>query len=315
MIGLEYLCNINNIEFKDLASELGLGKSTVSNWIAGRRKISEKYYEKLKEVFKVPEEYFQKELDELDKLQLQRIKLENDAVEYTYLDTVWDDYSQEYIEIEKTACSIPHEHMEILDLDIQKKELFKNIDSLIAEKVENVESEWEYIGNMSEILELFEIFYDIIKKEVIPYRRIKDVLNSIKVAKDKRFESHIFIRKLSNVIRQQMLLDEKALKENIRAAREIIEMGYCDDEDWIEEYRWNNKILIDKIEKIVKEIEQLDELIMYSDDTKKNNVFVKDLYKERRMKIQLLKNNCDLIGCDYEEYYKSPKKINNKDII
>lgn len=80
MIGLEYLLDINNMQSKQLAEMLGVGKATVSSWINKKRLISTKHYEKLKEIFKVPEEYFQKELTELDQIELQKIKIDNDKL-------------------------------------------------------------------------------------------------------------------------------------------------------------------------------------------------------------------------------------------
>ncbi|MGL6184766.1 MAG: helix-turn-helix domain-containing protein [Clostridium chrysemydis] len=80
MIGITYLCDINNMSYADLARELGISRQTIAAWVSGRRKVSEKHYEKLKEIFKVNEMYFKKQLTELDKLQLQKMKLEYDTL-------------------------------------------------------------------------------------------------------------------------------------------------------------------------------------------------------------------------------------------
>ncbi|MDZ5038213.1 helix-turn-helix domain-containing protein [Clostridium perfringens] len=224
MIGLEYLLDINNMQSKQLAEMLGIGKAAVSSWINKKRLISTKHYEKLKEIFKVPEEYFQKELTEIDKLNLQRLKLENDTVEYTYKDTIWDEETKQEIEVDRVGYNMPVETMEMLDLDIKHKELFKNIDDLIARRTEDAEDEWDYIGKKAEVLEVFELLYEIMNKEYIPYRRIKNILNSIKVAKEKRMESDLFVRKLAAVIREQMMRDKKTEEENIKAAKELLEI-------------------------------------------------------------------------------------------
>lgn len=80
MIGLEYLLDINNMQSKQLAEMLGVGKATVSSWINKKRLISTKHYEKLKEIFKVPCDYFQKELTKFDQIELQKIKIDNDKL-------------------------------------------------------------------------------------------------------------------------------------------------------------------------------------------------------------------------------------------
>ncbi|EOU1879655.1 helix-turn-helix transcriptional regulator [Clostridium perfringens] len=224
MIGLEYLLDINNMQSKQLAEMLGVGKATVSSWINKKRLISTKHYEKLKEIFKFPEEYFQKELTELDKLNLQRIKLENNIVGYTYKDTIWDEETKQEIEVDRVGYNIPVETIEMLDLDIRHKELFKNIDDLIARRTEGAEDEWDYIGKKSEVLEVFELLYEIMNKEYVPYRRVKNILDSIKVAKEKRMESDLFVKKLSVVIKEQMMRDKKTEEENIKAAKELLEI-------------------------------------------------------------------------------------------
>lgn len=224
MIGLEYLLDINNMQSKQLAEMLGVGKATVSSWINQKRLISTKHYEKLKEIFKVPEEYFQKELTELDKLKLQQLKLETDTFEYTYTDTIWDDEKQQEIEVDCIGTNIPYEYMEMLDLDIREKELFNNLNNLIAKRTNNSEDEWDYIGRKADVLEIFETLVEIMDKEYIPDKRVKEVLDSIKIAKGNRLANSLFVKKLSVVIKEQMMRDKKTEEENIKAAKELLEI-------------------------------------------------------------------------------------------
>ncbi|EOU1120030.1 MAG: helix-turn-helix transcriptional regulator [Clostridium perfringens] len=224
MIGLEYLLDINNMQSKQLAEMLGVGKATVSSWINQKRLISTKHYEKLKEIFKVPEEYFQKELTELDKLKLQQLKLETDTFEYTYTDTIWDDEKQQEIEVDCIGTNIPYEYMEMLDLDIREKELFNNLNNLIAKRTNNSEDEWDYIGRKADVLEIFETLVEIMDKEYIPDKRVKEVLDSIKIAKGNRLANSLFVKKLSVVIKEQMMRDKKTEEENIKVAKELLEI-------------------------------------------------------------------------------------------
>lgn len=225
MIGLKYLMDLHNIKSKQLAEMLGVGKATVSSWINKKRLISTKHYEKLKEIFKVPEEYFQREISELDKLKLQQIKLENDTFEYTYTDVIWDNETQQEIEVEQVGTNIPYEYMEMLDLDIREKELFNDLNNLIAKRTNNSENEWDYIGRKADILEIFETLVEIMDKEYIPDRRVKEVLDSIKIAKGNRLANSLFVKKLSVVIKEQMMRDKKTEEENIKAAKELLEIG------------------------------------------------------------------------------------------
>ncbi|NGU14004.1 helix-turn-helix transcriptional regulator [Clostridium perfringens] len=224
MIGLKYLMDLHNIKSKQLAEMLGVGKATVSSWINKKRLISTKHYEKLKEIFKVPEEYFQREISELDKLKLQQIKLENDTFEYTYTDVIWDNETQQEIEVEQVGTNIPYEYMEMLDIDIREKGLFNDLNNLIAKRTNNSENEWDYIGRKADILEIFETLVEIMDKEYIPDRRVKEVLDSIKIAKGNRLANSLFVKKLSVVIKEQMMRDKKTEEENIKAAKELLEI-------------------------------------------------------------------------------------------
>lgn len=78
MIGLEYILSLYNIPHIKLAEELGIARQNINLWIKGKGKIPKKYLPKLKEMFNIDEEYFQKELDELDKLIIQKEKLKKE---------------------------------------------------------------------------------------------------------------------------------------------------------------------------------------------------------------------------------------------
>lgn len=80
MIGLEYICKINDIQFKELAEDLGIRKQNINLWIKGwSRNIPKKYLPQLSKIFNTEIEYFQKELTEIDKLKLQKLKLIDDC--------------------------------------------------------------------------------------------------------------------------------------------------------------------------------------------------------------------------------------------
>lgn len=80
MIGLEYISNLYNIKYKHISDKLGLSRQTFNSWIKKRRSISDKHLPILSKMFDIPEEYFQKELTEKDKVIIQQIKLEQDKL-------------------------------------------------------------------------------------------------------------------------------------------------------------------------------------------------------------------------------------------
>lgn len=86
MIGFEYICNLFNKKYINIAKELGITRQTINSWTSGKSKIPKKYIPILSEKFdNIPEEYFQKEIADIDKIKIQRIKLDNEIERYKVL--------------------------------------------------------------------------------------------------------------------------------------------------------------------------------------------------------------------------------------
>jgi transcriptional regulator with XRE-family HTH domain len=79
MIGLEYILKLFEITQQYLADKLEIKRQNIDSWIRGKRNIPKKYLPTLSEIFNIPVEYLQKEIDDIDKLRLQKIKLMNDC--------------------------------------------------------------------------------------------------------------------------------------------------------------------------------------------------------------------------------------------
>lgn len=78
MIGIEYILKIFDISNTELAEELGIKKQNITRWIKGERPIPKKYLPILSEKFKIPEEYYQKEINDTDRIEIQKLKLKID---------------------------------------------------------------------------------------------------------------------------------------------------------------------------------------------------------------------------------------------
>ncbi|MDU1604729.1 MAG: helix-turn-helix transcriptional regulator [Clostridium sp.] len=78
MIGLEYILNLYNMQHQELAEKLGIRKQNINLWIKRKQNLSKKHIPKLEEIFKIPQEYFEKELTDVDKLIIQKEKLKNE---------------------------------------------------------------------------------------------------------------------------------------------------------------------------------------------------------------------------------------------
>lgn len=78
MIGLEYILSLYNMQHIELAEKLGIKKQNINLWIKGKQNIPRKYLPILEKLFGINQEYFIKELDEIEKLEIQKEKLKKD---------------------------------------------------------------------------------------------------------------------------------------------------------------------------------------------------------------------------------------------
>ncbi|THF74060.1 helix-turn-helix domain-containing protein [Cohnella fermenti] len=90
MIGLAFIASLHNITYKDLAKELGLTPSTVTDWISTRRPIPQAKKEALARYFQIKEHYFQKELTKVEEIELQLNYLEKRSRQDAYEDVYED---------------------------------------------------------------------------------------------------------------------------------------------------------------------------------------------------------------------------------
>jgi len=82
--GLAYIRQLYNLSLHEFAEKVGVSNQLVSMWERGIKPIAEKRVAQMSEIFIIPTEYFQKELTEADKLEIQSIKLKNDSIANEY---------------------------------------------------------------------------------------------------------------------------------------------------------------------------------------------------------------------------------------
>ena len=70
-IGLEYITKIFGGSYTDVAKRLEITPQTVSDWIRGKRKIPSSKIDDLARLFKMDKQLFQKELTEVDKIEIE----------------------------------------------------------------------------------------------------------------------------------------------------------------------------------------------------------------------------------------------------
>lgn len=78
MNGLEYILNLYNMQHISLAEMLGIRKQNINMWVKGKQNIPKKHLPILEKHFGLDSSYFIKELNEIEKLEIQKEKLKQD---------------------------------------------------------------------------------------------------------------------------------------------------------------------------------------------------------------------------------------------
>jgi transcriptional regulator with XRE-family HTH domain len=125
MIGLEYIAKTFHMSFSDIANILSITRKSVSNWVNGWQPIPKKHLKTLSAYFGINEEYFQKELNEAEKLEIQLAKIKQE---------IQDKDDQEQV-------------ISILEEEIEKEKLFISLRKCI----ENDE-QYEILKNVNRVL-------------------------------------------------------------------------------------------------------------------------------------------------------------------
>lgn len=149
MIGLEYILDIYNMQHIELAEKLGIRKQNINMWIKGKQNIPQKYLPVFENIFGLTREYFTKELDEIDKLEIQKEKLKQD------LKPVIKKHDKQYMTGEvNDLVEVPvydKEEINTIERDIEKAKLV----SRFKEALDIVDNN-PYIDTYKLIVELLE---------------------------------------------------------------------------------------------------------------------------------------------------------------
>ena len=178
MIGLEYILALYNLQHVELANNLGIKKQNINMWVKGRQNIPKKYLPVLEDIFGIGQEYFSKDLTEIDKLEIQKEKLKKD------LKPIIKKYEQQFI-IGKVndIVEVPvydKEEINTIERDIEKAKLtsrFKQaidiVDNnpymdtykLIVELLEKVQHEAVLHKTIEALAHYYEVLPDWVESE------------------------------------------------------------------------------------------------------------------------------------------------------
>ncbi|WP_297422150.1 hypothetical protein [Clostridium sp.] len=154
MKGLEYILNLYNMQHTELAEKLGIKKQNINLWLRDEsRKIPKKYLPTLSEIFGgLDEKYFQKELDDTDKLIIQKEKLKRELkpqIKEYEMQLVLSDNSEEP-ELEQIPV---YEQKELNDIEFEIKKV--KVLEEIREGISKLNKDYE-VGVIEEIAKLIK---------------------------------------------------------------------------------------------------------------------------------------------------------------
>lgn len=136
MIGLEYILHLYEVPHMELADKLGIKKQNINLWIKGKQNIPKKYLPVLSDMFHLDAAYFQKKLTDLDKLQIQKEKLERELqpVKIKKIEE-FSIFEEETLLAEKVLYEEPQ--LNELAAEIDQEMLVDKFKSLVANPLSN----------------------------------------------------------------------------------------------------------------------------------------------------------------------------------
>lgn len=189
MIGLEYILGLYNMPHTELAEKLGIKKQNINMWIKGKQNIPKKYLPILEDIFTIKRDYFIKELNEIEKLEIQKEKLKRD------LKPVIKKHEQQFLIGEANdLVEVPvydKEELNTIDRTIEKAKLL----SRFKEAMDIIDDN-PYMDTYKLIVELMEK----VQHEVLVHKTIEALGHYFEVLPDwvstgseqDEFESEIF---------------------------------------------------------------------------------------------------------------------------
>lgn len=181
MIGLEYICKLYKESYNSLAQKLGISRQSINGWIKQTRPIPDKHLPKLAEIFGLSEEYFQKELNDIDKINIQRTKVFNESYEIEYPDTFIDEETGKEVTVMRIHRDMDDFHIQYLDLEKEKILLSNNIVKQIQDKFDEMAESngWTAYEDATEVLNIYKKLVKVIKHGGIRTQIISNILDGM----------------------------------------------------------------------------------------------------------------------------------------
>ena len=189
IIGLEYILALYDIQHIELAEHLGIKKQNINLWIKGKQKIPKKYIPILEEYFGINKDYFSKDIDEIDKLEIQKEKLKRDLNPIIKNQQLV--YETDEINNMVKRPIYDKEEINTLERNIEKAKIINKFKSALE------------IGDPNPYIDTYKLITEILEKaqhEIIVHKTIEALAHYLEVLPDNittgeeqaEFESEIF---------------------------------------------------------------------------------------------------------------------------
>lgn len=178
MIGLEYVLSVYNLPQVELAERLGIKKQNINLWVKQKQNIPRKYLPVLEELFGIEQEYFDRELTEIEKLEIQKEKLkqelqpaiqkhekkfELDGMKEFIKNPVYDKEEINEIERKIEKSKLIQQFKEVLDL-VDQNPYMENY-KLILELLENVQHEVVFHKTVEALAHYYHVLPDWVESD------------------------------------------------------------------------------------------------------------------------------------------------------
>ena len=189
IIGLEYILALYDMQHIDLAERLGIKKQNINMWIKGKQKIPKKYLPVLEGLFGINSDYFNKNIDEVDKLEIQKEKLKRDL---------------NPIIKKQELVYIAEDTNDMVQIPVYDKEEINTIERTIEKvKIMNKFKSALEVVDPNPYIDTYKLMVEILEKgqqEAIVHKTIQALAHYLEVLPDKittgeeqkEFESEIF---------------------------------------------------------------------------------------------------------------------------
>lgn len=181
MIGLQFIRELYNLSLNELGKKIDVSKQTTFQWETQKIKISSKRLKQLSEKFNIPEEYFQKEISEMDKLIIQKLKLQNEIQTVEYEDTITDPEKGEEVIAYSDYEDGDSISLYNIDFQIREKQLYEEIHNSMLKYFNDRDMDGG-VGEATKLLDLYQRMQELISDDRVNKKTLEMIIKAIELA-------------------------------------------------------------------------------------------------------------------------------------